>query len=107
MLHKFVQSQLEGRFAAGLYRADGCYVNGFAHGLKNKTEGGRNIIDIPATRGVNIIAGKKVNIGCEKSDVPLNVPFKVQIRRRPDKGRRRVDGGHLDESRHSIDSVVS
>ena len=85
---KFLQQLLELGFATRFNPPRNRNVNGFVHRRwsKKKTQGCGDIIHIAATGLVNIASSKKMNVGCAKRDVPLDLPLQIYIECRGDVG---------------------
>src|ERR1700677_4667351 len=73
---------------------------------KKKSHCCGDIIHVPAACLVDVIAGKKVDVGGFKSDMLLKLPLEIHIQRSPDVKRAGADRGNCDETGRGINCVV-
>src|SRR5712664_659897 len=75
--------------------------------LEKEGECGGEIVNVPATRLMDVAAGQEMNVRCLEADVPLKLPREIQIECSSDVAGSIVVRGNLDESWHGIDGIVS
>src|SRR6185295_10163238 len=75
--------------------------------LEKEGEGGGEIVNVPATRLMDVTAGQKMNVRRLEADVPLNLPVQIQIECSSDVAGSVVERGNRDESRYGINGIVS
>src|SRR6266496_2287076 len=75
--------------------------------LEKKREGGGEVVNVPATRLMDVAAGQEMNVRRLEADVPLNLPVQIHIECSSDVAGSVVERGNLDESRHGIHGIVA
>src|SRR5580765_3499549 len=75
--------------------------------LEKEGECGGEIVNVPATRLMDVAAGQEMNVRRLEADVPLNLPVQIHIECSSDVAGSVVERGNRHESRHSIDGIVS
>src|SRR6266446_2929980 len=75
--------------------------------LEKEGEGGGEVVNVPATRLMDVAAGQEMNVRRLKADVPLNLPVQIHIECGSDVAGSVLERGDLDESRHGIHGIVS
>src|SRR6266446_4992679 len=75
--------------------------------LEKDGECGGEIVNVPATRLMDVAAGQEMNVRRLEADVPLNLPVQIHIECSSDVAGSTVARGNLDESGHGIDGIVS
>src|SRR5580765_1278703 len=75
--------------------------------LEKEGECGGEIVNVPATRLMDVAAGQEMNVRRLEADVPLNLPVQIHIQCSSDVAGSVVERGNRNESRHGIDGIVS
>src|SRR6266481_828531 len=75
--------------------------------LEKEAECGGEIVNVAATRLMDVAAGQEMNVRRLEADMPLNLPVQIHIECSSDVAGRVVERGDLDESGHGIDGIVS
>src|SRR6266851_8245833 len=75
--------------------------------LEKEGESRGEVVNVPATRLMDVAAGQEMNVRRLEADVPLNLPVQIHIECSSDVAGSIVERGNLDESRHGIDGIVS
>src|SRR6266478_8825286 len=75
--------------------------------LEKEGECSGEVVNVPATRLMDVAAGHEMNERRLEADVPLNLPVQIHIECSSDVAGSIVERGNLDESRHGIDGIVS
>src|SRR6267142_4366784 len=80
---------------------------GLAVILEKEGEGGGEIVNVPATRLMDVAAGQEMNVGRLEADVPLNLPVQIHIECSSDVAGSAAERGNRHESRHGIHGIVA
>src|SRR6266404_4085086 len=75
--------------------------------LEKEGECGGEVVNVPATRLMDVAAGQEMNVRRLEADVPLNLPVQIHIECSSDVAGSVVERGNLDESRHGIHGIVA
>ena len=75
--------------------------------LEKESERGGEVVNVPATRLMDVAPGQEMNVRCLEADVPLNLPVQIHIERSSDVAGSVVERGNRHESGHGIDGIVS
>src|SRR6266699_6555097 len=75
--------------------------------LEKEGQCGGEIVNVLATRLMDVAAGQEMNVRRLEADVPLNLPVQIHIECSSDVAGSVLERGNLDESGHGIDGIVS
>src|SRR5260221_6142287 len=75
--------------------------------LEKEGQCGGEVVNVPATRLMDVIASQEMNVRGLEGDVPLNLPVQIHIERSADITRSVRELRNGDAARHTIDGVVS
>src|SRR6266478_9314911 len=75
--------------------------------LEKEGECSGEVVNVPATRLMDVAAGHEMNERRLEADVPLNLPVQIHIECSSDVAGSVAERGNRDESRHGIHGIVA